>query len=92
MSKMNNNKNVSRNKMLISCYIWKICFRQFQNKDYGDIVPKNARHLFMLSSDKYLKIAPGMDQYCGLRVDYLNKNKFPPRCKVQIHELSCFDH
>ena len=42
--------------------------------------PKNARHVFMYSSDQYFKNTPGAVQYCGIGVDYLSKTKFPPSC------------
>ena len=66
--------------MLIKYYIRQWTVENSRTKNIVTPYQKHARHVFMLSSDQYLKIAPGAVQYWRLRVDYLIRSSFSPIC------------
>ena len=62
-------KTVSRNKIWINFYFWQWTVDNAKTNTMVIPCQNKAQHVFMFSSDQYIKSAPGAVQYCRLRVD-----------------------
>ena len=81
IGKSNNNKKCQSEQDVNLVLYSEMDGQQFQNKEYGDTVPKKHVACAYVIFRSILKSAPGAVQYCGIRVDYLSKTKFPLSCK-----------
>ena len=66
--KLKNKKSASWNKMSIKLYIPQWTVDNVRTNNMVTLCQKSARHVFMLSTDQYIKNVPDAVQYCGICV------------------------